>query len=86
MTPPCVRQRHRPVRAGFGRPRGPPAGRQGIAIAKAKGGYKGRKKALPLEQLQVLVGLARSGTPKAELARNYGVSRETVYQHLRGGA
>src|SRR4051812_34329102 len=58
--------------------------REGIAIAKAKGVYKGRKKALAKEQLHELVELARSGMPKAELARSYGVSRETVYQYLRG--
>ena len=57
--------------------------REGIAIAKAKGVYKGRKKALPSEQLQELVELAHSGMPKAELARSYGISRETVYQYLR---
>ena len=60
--------------------------REGIAIAKAKGVYKGRKKALAKEQLQELVELARSGMPKAELARSYGISRETVYQYLRGSA
>jgi DNA invertase Pin-like site-specific DNA recombinase len=59
--------------------------REGIAIAKAKGRYKGRKKALALEQRQELVELAHSGMPKAELARSYGVSRETVYVYLRGG-
>jgi len=60
--------------------------REGIAIAKAKGVYKGRKKALAKEQQQELVELARSGMPKAELARSYGISRETVYQYLRGSA
>ena len=59
--------------------------REGIAIAKAKGVYKGRKKALAKEQRQELVELAHSGIPKAELARSYGISRETVYQYLRGG-
>lgn len=57
--------------------------REGIAIAKAKGVYKGRKKALGKEQQQELVELACTGMPKAELARSYGVSRETVYQYLR---
>ena len=60
--------------------------REGIAIAKAKGVYKGRKNALAKEQQQELVELARSGMPKAELARSYGISRETVYQYLRGSA
>ena len=56
---------------------------EGIAIAKAKGVYKGRKKALAPAQAQELLELAQSGMPKAELARSYGVSRETVYQYLR---
>ena len=57
--------------------------REGIAIAKAKGVYKGRKRALTSEQAAELVECARSGMPKAELARSYGISRETLYQYLR---
>jgi DNA invertase Pin-like site-specific DNA recombinase len=57
--------------------------REGIAIAKAKGVYKGRRKALNAEQTAELVECARSGMPKAELARSYGISRETLYQYLR---
>ena len=59
--------------------------REGIAIAKAKGVYKGRKKALSPEQAQEVVELAKSGLPKADLARSYGISRETLYQYLRAG-
>lgn len=36
---------------------------EGIAIAKAKGVYKGRKKALAADEAQELVKLARSGMP-----------------------
>jgi len=57
--------------------------REGIAIAKAKGKYKGRKRALTDEQAKELRAMAHSGLPKADLARAYGVSRETVYQYLR---
>jgi DNA invertase Pin-like site-specific DNA recombinase len=60
--------------------------REGIAIAKAKGVYKGRKKALTPEQAAELVECARSGMPKAELARSYGISRETLYQYVRAAA
>jgi DNA invertase Pin-like site-specific DNA recombinase len=59
--------------------------REGIAIAKAKGVYKGRAKALSSDEANELVTLARDGMAKAELARMYGISRETVYQYLRGG-
>jgi DNA invertase Pin-like site-specific DNA recombinase len=59
--------------------------REGIAIAKAKGVYKGRKRALTAEQAIELVECARSGMPKAARARRYGISRETLYQYLRVG-
>jgi DNA invertase Pin-like site-specific DNA recombinase len=59
--------------------------REGIAIAKAKGVYKGRKKALGPEEAHELVVQAHAGIPKADLARAYGISRETVYQYLRQG-
>ena len=58
--------------------------REGIAIAKANGVYKGRKKALKPEEIGELVEQAHAGIPKADLARAYGISRETVYQYLRG--
>ena len=57
--------------------------REGIAIAKAKGVYKGRKKALGPEEAHELVVQAQAGIPKADLARAYGISRETGYQYLR---
>ena len=57
--------------------------REGIAIAKTKGVYKGRKKALGPEDVHELVAQAHAGIPKADLARAYGISRETVYQYLR---
>ncbi len=58
--------------------------REGIAIAKAKGVYKGRKKALTAAQVEELK--AKAGKPKsnkAALAKEYGISRETLYQYLR---
>jgi DNA invertase Pin-like site-specific DNA recombinase len=57
--------------------------REGIAIAKAKGVYKGRKRALNPEQVRELREMARQGLPKADLARAYSISRETLYQYLR---
>jgi DNA invertase Pin-like site-specific DNA recombinase len=57
--------------------------REGIAIARAKGVYKGRKKALGPVDAHELVAQAYAGIPKADLARAYGISRETVYQYLR---
>ena len=60
--------------------------REGIAIAKMKGVYTGRKKALKPEEAVALREMAGAGMPKAELARTYGISRETVYQYPKVSA
>ena len=57
--------------------------REGIALAKQRGAYKGRKKTLTPERAAELVQRAGAGVPKSVLARDYGISRETVYQYLR---
>ncbi|MFM0303988.1 recombinase family protein [Paraburkholderia sediminicola] len=57
--------------------------REGIAIAKANGVYKGRKPALTPEQITTLRERAANGEPKATIARDLGISRETLYQYLR---
>lgn len=57
--------------------------REGIALAQQRGAYKGRKKTLTPERAAELVQRAGNGIPKVILARDYGISRETVYQYLR---
>ena len=57
--------------------------REGIAMAKARGVYKGRKKALSSAQVETLKDRVAIGTTKTQVARDLGVSRETVYQYLR---
>jgi DNA invertase Pin-like site-specific DNA recombinase len=57
--------------------------REGIALAKQRGAYRGRKPALTADQAAVLRQRVRAGEKKAHLAREYGISRETLYQHLR---
>jgi DNA invertase Pin-like site-specific DNA recombinase len=57
--------------------------REGIAIAKQRGAYKGRKKSLSVEQVEVLRERVAAGEQKAKLARELGISRETLYQYLR---
>lgn len=59
--------------------------REGIAIAKARGAYKGRKPSLTQDQAVQLRARAASGERKAVLAREFGISRETLYQYLRVG-
>ncbi len=57
--------------------------REGIALAKARGAYRGRKRTLSDEQITDLRERAAVGEPKVTLAREFGISRETVYQYLR---
>jgi len=57
--------------------------REGIALAKKRGAYRGRKKALSPEQVADLRQRATAGDQKATLAREFGISRETLYQYLR---
>ena len=57
--------------------------REGIALAKKRGAYRGRKKALSPEQVADLRQRAAAGKQKAALAREFGISRETLYQYLR---
>ena len=57
--------------------------REGIALAKKQGIYKGRQPALQPAQVAELRQKAQAGAKKAVLAREYGISRETVYQYLR---
>ena len=52
--------------------------REGIALAKQRGAYRGRRKALTTDQVEQLRAAA-CGQPKAALAREFGISRETVY-------
>ncbi len=57
--------------------------REGIALAKQRGAYRGRKKSLSLEQAAQLRQRVQAGERKAPLAREFGISRETLYQYLR---
>ena len=60
--------------------------REGIAAAKKAGVYKGRKKTLTSAQVSALQQRAEQGESKASLARDFGISRETVYQYLKAAA
>jgi len=58
--------------------------KEGIVLAKAKGMYKGRKPTLTHEKFLEAVKQMEMGIPKAKVARNFGISRETLYQYLKG--
>ena len=57
--------------------------REGIALAKLRGAYRGRKKALVGNQVVELRRRAGAGQPKVTLAREFGISRETLYHYLK---
>ena len=57
--------------------------REGIALAKARGAYRGRKPTLSHEQVADLRGRVAMGIPKAKIARDFKISRETVYQYIK---
>lgn len=59
--------------------------REGIALAKAKGKYKGRKAALSDAQSEELRDRLASGGSVSVLAAEYGVSRQTVYNYRNAG-
>jgi DNA invertase Pin-like site-specific DNA recombinase len=56
--------------------------REGIALAKKAGVYRGRKPSLTDERAEDLRKRVASGEKKAGLAREFGISRETLYQYL----
>lgn len=57
--------------------------REGIALAKKRGAYKGRKKSLTPDRIEELRRRVKNGEKKAQIARDFGISRETLYQYLR---
>ena len=57
--------------------------REGIALAKQRGAYRGRKKALNSEQIAELKRRVATGEQKTLVARDLGISRETLYQYLK---
>ncbi|NEV65264.1 recombinase family protein [Thiorhodococcus minor] len=58
--------------------------REGIQAAKAKGKHLGRKPILTPEQVKEARQRREAGESAAALAKDYGVSRATMYQHLAG--
>lgn len=56
---------------------------EGIALAKKRGAYKGRKAALTKEQVEEIQKRVDQGHKKTHIARDFGISRETLYKYLR---
>lgn len=56
--------------------------KEGIAIAKAAGKYRGGKPKLNPDQVTDLKARVATGVPKAKVAREFSISRETLYTYL----
>jgi DNA invertase Pin-like site-specific DNA recombinase len=59
--------------------------RAGMEAARVRGSQMGRPSVMPPERLAAAQRLASDGVPVAAIARSLGVSRATVYRHLRDG-
>lgn len=57
--------------------------REGIALAKQRGAYRGRKPSLSSADVAEVQRRIAAGGKKAQVARDFGISRETPYQYLR---
>ena len=56
---------------------------EGIALAKQRGAYRGRKRTLSdAEATEARMHVA-AGKKKAQVARDFGISWETLYKYLR---
>jgi DNA invertase Pin-like site-specific DNA recombinase len=56
--------------------------REGIALAKKAGVYKGRKPSLTPMQIAEIRKRVAAGEKKTELSAEYGISRQTLYSAL----
>lgn len=56
---------------------------EGVALAKKSGKYKGRINSLNQEQIQDLKQKVAERYKKTELAKEFGISRETLYRYLK---
>ena len=60
--------------------------REGIALAKQRNAYDrcGRKPSLSPKQIEEIKGRLANGEALAPLAKEYGVSRQTIYVNCKG--
>lgn len=57
--------------------------REGIAVAKQEGKYKGRKQALSNDKIKELLARADAGEKVVSLVNEYCISRETFYAYKK---
>jgi DNA invertase Pin-like site-specific DNA recombinase len=58
--------------------------REGIALAKKRGAYTGRRRTFSGDAVFKLRERIKAGVSKAKVAREFGISRQTLYQYLKG--
>ena len=58
--------------------------RKGIVLARKRGAFRGRKKSLSPVAVAELRKRIATGMSKSLAAREFGISRETLYKYLRG--
>ena len=56
---------------------------EGITLAKKRGAFKGRKRVLTAEQINKVKERIAAGEMKSRIARDFGISRETLYKYLK---
>ncbi len=56
--------------------------REDIVLAKNRGAYKGRKRELSAETVAIIKKSIEEGKMKSEVAKAFGISRETLYRYL----
>ena len=57
--------------------------KEGQIAARAKGKVPGRRPKLSPEQITVIKARVSTHEPKAQIARDFGISRETLYAYLK---
>ena len=57
--------------------------REGIVLARQRGVYQGRKKALSTDQITEIHNRISAGESKTQVAREFGICRDTLYQYLQ---
>jgi DNA invertase Pin-like site-specific DNA recombinase len=56
--------------------------REGIARAKQRGAYRGRRRSLHPEQIEEVRKRVEAGDAKARIAGEFGICRQTLYRLL----
>ncbi len=56
--------------------------KEGVALAKKAGKYKGRSKCLTQEQIAELKSMVAERYKKTDIAKKFGIGRNTLYRYI----